>query len=96
MKPVPNKARPIRVFSPNRIPNTSVAAKVVALVMGTAREIGALLKRAKKVADADTVSFHLRKKTMKQDEERKQFTFLGVLQSTTKYYYMPLFFLSGC
>ncbi|CAL1359617.1 unnamed protein product [Linum trigynum] len=51
MKPVPIKANPIRVSSPSIIP--AVAAKVVALVTGTASEIGASLKRAKKVADAE-------------------------------------------
>lgn len=35
------------------IPNTAVAAKVVALVTGTATEIGESLKIAKKVAEAE-------------------------------------------
>lgn len=53
IKPVPNRAWPTRIFSPSRIPNTAVAANVVALVTGTASEIGAWLKIAKKVADAE-------------------------------------------
>ena len=53
IKPVPYRARPTRVSSPSRIPNTAVAANVVALVTGTASEIGAWLKIAKKVADAE-------------------------------------------
>lgn len=53
IKLVPNKASPIWVSSPNKIPNAAVAAKVVALVTGTAREMGALLRREKNVAEAE-------------------------------------------
>lgn len=50
---VPNKAKPTRVSSPRSIPKTAVAANVVALVTGTAKEIGVSLRIAKKVADAE-------------------------------------------
>lgn len=53
IKPVPNKASLTRVCSPKSIPKMAVAANVVALVTGTANEIGASLMRAKKVAEAD-------------------------------------------
>eukprot|EP00268_Persea_americana_P026649 TRINITY_DN260_c0_g1_i2.p3 TRINITY_DN260_c0_g1~~TRINITY_DN260_c0_g1_i2.p3 ORF type:complete len:100 (+),score=21.69 TRINITY_DN260_c0_g1_i2:177-476(+) len=44
IKLVPNRANPIRISSPRTMAETAVAAKVVALVTGTAREIGASLK----------------------------------------------------
>lgn len=50
---VPNKAKPTRVSSPKSMAATAVAANVVALVTGTASDIGVSLKMAKKVADAD-------------------------------------------
>ncbi|KAG6428663.1 hypothetical protein SASPL_112916 [Salvia splendens] len=53
MRQVPNSASPTRVSSPRMIPKTAVAAKVVALVTGTATEIGESLNIAKKVAEAD-------------------------------------------
>ena len=53
IKPVPNKAKPKWVCSPNSNPKTAVAANVVALVTGTAREIGVWLRMAKKVAEAE-------------------------------------------
>ncbi|CAL1414348.1 unnamed protein product [Linum trigynum] len=53
MNPVPINANPIRVSSPRSMANTAVAANVVALVTGTASEIGASLRRAKKVAEAE-------------------------------------------
>ena len=53
MRPVPNKAWPTRVSSPNSIPNTAVAANVVALVTGTVREMGVWLRIAKKVTEAE-------------------------------------------
>lgn len=56
MRAVPNRAYPTRVSSPRSIPNTAVAAKVVALVTGTASDIGALLRMAKKVAEAVRLS----------------------------------------
>lgn len=53
IRPVPSKACPTRVFSPNSNPKTAVAANVVALVTGTAREMGVWLRMAKKVAEAE-------------------------------------------
>lgn len=50
---VPNKANPTRVSSPKSMADTAVAANVVALVTGTARDKGVSLKMAKKVAEAD-------------------------------------------
>lgn len=52
IRAVPNRAYPTRVSSPRSIPKTAVAAKVVALVTGTASDIGASLRMAKKVAEA--------------------------------------------
>lgn len=56
IKRVPNNAYKTRVSSPKSIAETAVAANVVALVTGTAREMGLLLKIAKKVAEADRFS----------------------------------------
>lgn len=53
IKAVPIKANPILVSSPKSVPNKAVAANVVALVTGTASDIGESLSRAKKVADAE-------------------------------------------
>lgn len=53
MKKVPKRAKEIRVSSPRIIAETAVAAKVVAFVTGTAKEIGLSLNIAKKVAEAD-------------------------------------------
>ena len=53
MRAVPNKAWAKRVSSPKSIPNTAVAAKVMALVTGTVREMGVWLRITKKVAEAE-------------------------------------------
>lgn len=53
IKRVPNKAYPSRVSSPKSIPITAVAANVVALVTGTAREMGVWPRIAKKEAEAE-------------------------------------------
>lgn len=53
IKAVPNKAKARWVCSPKSNPNTAVAANVVALVTGTASEIGVWLSMAKKVAEAE-------------------------------------------
>lgn len=56
IEPVPSKAKSTRVSSPKSIPNTAVAANVVALVTGTARDMGVSLKMAKKIAEAERLS----------------------------------------
>ncbi|CAN6564377.1 unnamed protein product [Malus baccata var. baccata] len=56
IKAVPNIARPRWVCSPKSKPNTAVAANVVALVTGTASEIGVWLSMAKKVAEAERLT----------------------------------------
>lgn len=56
IRKVPNKAIKPFISSPKSIPTKAVAAKVVALVTGTAKEIGVSLKLAKKVAEADKFS----------------------------------------
>ncbi|KVH93882.1 hypothetical protein Ccrd_004055 [Cynara cardunculus var. scolymus] len=56
MKKVPKRVNPTRVSSPSNIPNTAVAANVVALVTGTAREIGVSLRIEKKAAEADRLT----------------------------------------
>lgn len=53
---MPSKAKSSRVSSPKSIPNTAVAANVVALVTGTARDMGVSLKMAKKMAEAERLS----------------------------------------
>ena len=56
IEPVPSNAKSTRVSSPKSIPDTAVAANVVALVTGTARDIGVSLKMAKKIAEAERLS----------------------------------------
>lgn len=53
IRAVPKKVRGRWVGSPRRVPKRAVAAKVVALVTGTARERGASERMAKKVAEAE-------------------------------------------
>lgn len=53
IRKVPNKANHTRVSSPKSMADTAVAANVVALVTGTASDMGVSLKMAKKVAEAD-------------------------------------------
>ncbi|KAI4376593.1 hypothetical protein MLD38_014339 [Melastoma candidum] len=48
--------RPIITSSPRATPATAVAANVVALVIGTASEIGASRSRAKKATEADRLT----------------------------------------
>lgn len=58
MRRVPNNVKPTRFSSPSSIPKTAVAAKVVAFVTGTAKEIGVSFRVAKKVADAERFSIN--------------------------------------
>lgn len=53
---VPKRAYPGFVSSPKSIPTTAVATNVVALVTGTAREMGVCPKMAKKEAEAERLS----------------------------------------
>ncbi|KAK4396991.1 hypothetical protein Sango_1535700 [Sesamum angolense] len=57
------------------IPNTAVAAKVVALVTGTAKEMGVSLKMAKKIAEAERL---IRKGTVYCQIKRRLSHFLSV------------------
>uniref|UniRef100_A0A0E0KZD0 Uncharacterized protein n=1 Tax=Oryza punctata TaxID=4537 RepID=A0A0E0KZD0_ORYPU len=56
MSVVPSAAGAACVPSPRRAAATAVAAKVVALVTGTAMEIGAAPRRLKKAADAERLT----------------------------------------
>lgn len=78
MRKVPNKANPTWVSSPRSIPKTAVAANVVALVTGTAKEMGVSLRIAKKVAEA--VRFTINGKEYCQVSKRLS-QFLSVLMT---------------